>query len=162
MKEKLTREMVVSSIIRLINEHREGCVGEDAQLGRIHIGCSTVSWMYDWLKEEYDWAGMKIPTEAEIKSLRQGDTVGKLAEIAMRHCNADAEREVEDPHEGKLTKTVEISMASPKDGIGAHRDPVAMTREEFLKACGEFYDNRGTHCDDFEVMQVKISAEGAK
>lgn len=154
--------MVVSSIIRLINEHREGCVGEDTQLGRIHIGCSTVSWMYDWLKDEYDWAGMKIPPEDEIKSLRQGDTVGKLAEIAMRHCNADAEREVEDPHEGKLTKTVEISMASPEDGIGAHRDPVAMTREEFLKACGEFYDNCGTHCDDFEVMQVKISAEGAK
>ena len=162
MKEKLTREMVVRSIIGLINEHREGCVSEDAQLGRIHIGCSTVSWMYDWLKEEYDWAGMKMPTEDEIKSLRQKDTVGKLADIAMRHCNVDAEREVGDPHEGKVTKTVEISMASPKDGIGAHRNPVDMTREEFLEACGEFYDNRGTHCDDFEVMQVKISAEGAR
>ena len=162
MKERITREMVVSSIIRLINEHREGCVGEDAQLGRIHIGCSTVSWMYDWLKEEYDWAEMKMPTEDEIRSLRKGDTVGKLADIAMRHCNADAEREVDDPHDGKLTKTVEISMASPDDGIGSHCDPVAMTREEFLKVCGEFYDNRGTHCGDFEVMQVRISAEGAK
>ena len=162
MKEKLTREMVVRSIIRLINEHREGCVGEDAQLGRIHIGCSTVSWMYDWLKEEYDWAGMTMPSDDEIKALWQGDTVGKLADIAMSHCNADAEHEVEDPHEGKSTKTVEISMSSPKDGIGAHSDPVAMTREEFLKACGEFYDNRGTHCDDFEVMQVRISAEGVK
>ena len=162
MKEKITREMVVRSIIGLINEHREGCVSEDSQLGRIHIGRSTVSWMYDWLKEEYEWAGMTMPSDDEIKALRQGDTVGKLADIAMSHCKADAEREIEDPHEGKLTKTVEISMASPEDGIGAHRDPVAMTRDEFLKACGEFYDNRGTHCDDFEVMQVKISAEGAK
>ena len=162
MKEKLTREMVVRSIIGLINEHREGCVSEDAKLGRIHIGCSTVSWMYDWLKEEYDWAEMKMPTEDEILALRQEDTIGKLADIAMSHCKADAEREVEDPHEGKSTKTVEISMASPDDGIGSHRDPVAMTREEFLEACGEFYDNRGTHCDDFEVMQVRISAEGAK
>ena len=47
MKEKITREMVVRSIIGLINEHREGCVSEDSQLGRIHIGRSTVSWMYD-------------------------------------------------------------------------------------------------------------------
>ena len=65
-------------------------------------------------------------------------------------------------HRGKATKIVEISMASPDDGIGSHRDAVAMTRKEFLKACGEFYDNRGTHCDDFEVMQVKISVEGAR
>ena len=162
MKEKLTREMVVRSIIGLINEHREGCVSEDAQLGRIHITYSTVSWMYGWLKAEYDWAGMKMPTEDEIQALHQGDTIGKLADIAMRHCRANAEREVEDPHEGKLTKTVEISMASPDDGIASHRDPAAMTREEFLKACGEFYDNRGTHCDDFEVMQAKISVEGSR
>lgn len=162
MKEKITREMVVKSIIGLINEHRKECVSEDAQLGRIHIGYNTISWMYDWLKEEYSWAGMTMPSDDEIKALLQGDTIGKLADLAMQHCNAEAEREIEDPHAGKATKTVEISMASHDDGIGSYRDAVAMTREEFLKACGEFYDNRGTHCNDFEMMRVKISVEDAK
>ena len=162
MKEKITREMVVKSIIGLINEHREECVSEDAQLGRIHIGYNTISWMYDWLKEEYGWAGMTMPSDDEIKALLQGDTIGKLADIAMQHCNAEAEHEIEGPHSGKPTKIVEISMASPDDGVGSCRDAVAMTREEFLKACGEFYDNRGTHCNDYELMQVKISVEGAK
>ena len=162
MKVKITREMVVKSIIGLINVHREECVSEDAQLGRIHIGYNTISWMYDWLKAEYSWAEMTMPSDDEIKALLQGDTVGKLADIAMQHCNAEAEREIEDPHAGKATKIVEISMACPADGLESHRDAVAMTREEFLKACGEFYDNRGTHCNDFEVMQVKVSVEDAK
>ena len=162
MKEKITREMVVKSIIGLINEHREECVSEDARLGRIHIGYNTISWMYDWLKEEYSWAGMEMPSDDEIKALRQGDTVGKLADIAMQHCNAEAEHEIEDPHAGKATKIVEISMTSPDYIVRSYRDAVAMTREEFLEACGDFYDNRGTHCNDFEMLQVKISVEGAK
>ena len=162
MKEKITREMVVKSIIGRINEHREECVSEDARLGRIHIGYNTISWMYGWLKEEYGWAGMTMPSDDEIKALLQGDTIGKLADIAMQHCNAEAEHEIEDPHAGKATKIVEILMASPDDGVGSSRDAVAMTREEFLEACGEFYDNRGTHCNDFEMMQVKISMEGTK
>lgn len=156
-KEKLTRAMVVDSIIKLINEHREECVSENAQLGRIHLGLNTVSWMYDWLKEEYGWAGMTMPTEEEIKALLQGDTIGKLADIAMQHCNADAEHEVEDPHEGKVLKTVEIAMSNPSDRVCSRSDPEEMTREEFLEACGEFYDNRGTHCDDYEVLQVKVN-----
>lgn len=162
MKEKITREMVVKSIIGLINVHREECVSEDAQLGRIHIGYNTISWMYDWLKEEYSWAGMTMPSDDEIKALLQGDTIGKLADLAMQHCNAKAEHEIEDPHAGKATKPVEISMASPGEGIESRRDAVAMTREEFLKVCEEFYDNRGTHCNDYELLQVKISVEDAK
>ena len=157
MKEKITREMVVRSIIGLINEHREECVSEDAQLGRINIGYNTISWMYDWLKEEYAWAGMTMPSDDEIKALLQGDTIGKLADLAMKHCNAEAEHEIEDPHAGKVTKTVEIAMSNPSDRVCSHSDPEEMTREEFLKACGEFYDNCGTHCDDYEVLQVKIN-----
>lgn len=157
MKEKITREMVVRSIIGRINEHREECVSEDAQLGRIHIGYNTISWMYDWLKEEYGWAGMTMPSDDEIKALLQGDTIGKLADLAMQHCNAEAEHEIDDPHAGKVTKTVEIAMSNPSESMCSYRDPEEMTRDAFLKACGEFYDNRGTHCDDYEVLQVRIN-----
>lgn len=61
-----------------------------------------------------------------------------------------------------VTKTVTLVWANPESGDTARLAPKEMTREEFLQECGEFYDNRGTHCDDFEVMQARISVEGAK
>ena len=32
-----------------------------------------------------------------------------------------------------------------------------MTKAEFMKQCEEFWDNRGTHCDDFEIMSIRLA-----
>ena len=162
MKKKVTREEVLSSIIKLINEHREDVVEEDASLGRLHIGVQTLMWMYDWLCEEYSKVNMERPLEEELKTLVQGDTLGKLADIAMAHIRGDGEYEVEEEPDSP-DETVWNVFIQQKDkenspeGVNALRGPEEMTKAEFMKQCEKFWDNRGTHCDDFEVMYIRLT-----
>lgn len=162
MKQKVTKDKVLESIIKLINEYREDCVEPDASLGRLHIGPTMLNWMFDWLHAEYKDAKMTVPTEDEIAKLVQGDTIETLADIAMKHVEEGAEYDdgEPDPHaEGAVMKTVAFHFTEEKSENGtvsSSREPKEMTREEFLKVCGEFYDNRGTHIDDFPLMVVKI------
>ena len=156
MTEKITRDKIVKAIIRRINEYREDLVTEDARLGVIGAGPGMVSWVYDWLREEYDWAGMTMPDADEIKRLLKGDTVGRLADIAMAHCRKDAEREVKDQNGGAETKNVEVYMCNESENVGSLMRPKEMTRDEFLAVCGKFYDNRGTHFNDFERLSVRM------
>ena len=159
MKHKVTREEILKSIIRLINEYREDSVEESARLGNLHIGIQTLTWMYDWLCEDYAKINMQRPSEEELKTLVKGDTIGKLADIAMSHIKGDGEYEVaEEKEKEPTTKKVFIYTSNPstQDGVAAMFGPDPMRRDEFLKKCGEFYDSRGTHCNDFEVMEVRI------
>lgn len=162
MRQKVTKDKVLASIIRLINEYREDCVEPYASLGRLHIGPRTLNWMFSWLRAEYDDAKMTAPTEDEISKLVQGDTIETLADIAMKHVEEGAEHDdgEPDPHaEGAVTKTVAFHFTeeeSENGTVNSSMEPKEMTREEFLKVCGEFYDNRGTHIDDFPLMAVKI------
>lgn len=162
MKQKVTREKVLKSIISLIVEHRSECVEEDAQLGRLHIGLQTVEWMYDWLAEEYKDAKMTKPSKDELKELLQGDTIGKLADIAMKHVEDGAEYddgEEDQENSGNVRKTVSFVFQNQDKGggcVSSISEPSAMTRDEFIKKCGEFYDARGTHVNDFELMFVKV------
>lgn len=161
MKKKVTREEVLESIIKLIKEHREEMVEEDARLGDLHLGFSTISWMFDWLKEEYSKVSMEMPLEEEMRSLLKGDTVGKLADIAMFHIKGDGEYEDEsaEPKDEATTKTVALTFLNPKDDCSttSHYAPQKMTKAQFLESCAEFFDARGTHCNDFELMQVRIN-----
>lgn len=162
MKQKVTRDKVLNSIIKLIDEYRSDCVEEDASLGRLHIGLQTVEWMYDWLAEEYSGAKMTRPSKEELKELLNGDTIGKLADLAMKHVEEGAEYDDGEPDpkaEGTTMKTVAFHFTeeqSEGETVGSNMPPKEMTREEFLKVCGEFYDNRGTHINDFPLMYVKI------
>ena len=162
MKKKVTREEVLYSIIKLINEHREDVVEEDASLGRLHIGVQTLMWMYDWLCEEYSKVNMERPLEEELRSLVQGDTLGKLADIAMAHIKGDGEYEVEEKPDSPDEKVWnvwirQIDKANSSEGVNALRGPEKMTKEEFMKQCEEFWDNRGTHCDDYEIMSIRLT-----
>ena len=161
MKKKVTREEVLKSIIKLINEHREDVVEEEASLGRLHIGVQTLMWMYDWLCEEYSHVHMERPLEEELRTLVLGDTLGKLADIAMSHIKGDGEYEDEsaEPKDEATTKTVALAFLNPKDDCSpaAQYAPQKMTKAQFLEACAEFFDARGTHLNDFELMQVRIN-----
>ena len=161
MTKKVTRDKVLASIIKLINEYREDAVEEDASLGRLHIGVQTLMWMYGWLCEEYSKVNMERPSEEEIRELVQGDTIGKLADIAMSHIKGDGEYEVEEepasPDEKVWNVAIhQVAKENSSDGVNALRGPEKMTKSEFMKLCEEFWDNRGTHCDDFEVMSIRL------
>lgn len=149
MKKKVTREEVLSSIIKLFNEHREDVVEEDTSLGRLHIGVQTLMWMYDWLCEEYSKVNMERPLEEELRTLVQGDTLGKLADIAMAHIKGNGEYEVEDEKSNSTNDKVfdvsihHIEKLNSPDGVDAFRGPEKMTKSEFLRICEEFWNNRG-------------------
>lgn len=163
MKKRVTREEVLASIIKLINEYREDIVEEEASLGCLHIGVKTLMWMYDWLCEEYSKVNMERPLEEEIRTLVQGDTIGKLADIAMSHIKGDGEFEVEenecDPKDEKVWNVFiqQIEKENSSEGVNALRGPEKMTKSEFLKLCEEFWDNRGTHYNDYEVMKIRLT-----
>lgn len=155
MKIKVTRKDVLASVIKLINEYREDSVEEYAHLGTLRISKQMISWLYDWLCEEYRKVGMTMPSEEELASLVQGDTIGKLADIAMNHIPGDGEYEEDDEKvdSQKSVKMVAIKYSS-RDGVSAESAPQKMDRERFLKMCAEFFDARGTHFNDFEFMSV--------
>lgn len=162
MKQKVTRDKVLNSIIKFIDEYLSDCVDEDASLGRLNIGLQTVEWMYDWLAEEYSGAKMTRPSKEELKELLNGDTIGKLADIAMKHVEEGVEYDDGEPDpksEGTTMKTVAFHFTEEQSEggtVSSDMPPKEMTREEFLKVCSEFYDNRGTHINDFPLMYVKI------
>ena len=156
VKKKVTRDDVLKSIIKLINEYREDAVGEDASLGRLHIGPSMLIWIFDWLKEEYKMVGMTMPEESEVTHLLQRDTIGTLADIAMKHIPEYREYEIEEESKpGEEVKSVSIKMSS--GDCQSFLGPENLTKEEFLKLCGEFFDARGTHVNDYEFMTVRIN-----
>ena len=155
MKSKVTREDVLASVIKLINEYREDSVEEGAHLGTLRISKQMIDWLYDWLCDEYRKVGMTKPSEDELEILVQGDTVGKLADIAMNHIPGDGEYEEDDEKvdSQESVKMVSIKYSS-RDGVSAESAPQKMDRERFLKMCAEFFDARGTHFNDFEFMSV--------
>lgn len=163
MKKKVTRKEVLSSIIKLINEHREDVVEEEASLGRLHIGVQTLMWMYDWLCEEYSHVHMERPLEEELRTLVQGDSLGKLADIAMSHIKGNGEYEVEEEKSNSTNDKVfdvaihQIEKLNSPYGVNALRGPEKMTKSEFLKLCEEFWNNRGTHYNDYEVMEIRLT-----
>lgn len=162
MTKKVTREEVLSSIIKLINEHREEAVEENAWLGRLHIGIGTLTWMYDWLCEEYSKVNMERPSEDEIKQLLKSDTIGKLADIAMAHIKGDGEYEVEEKSDSPDEKVWDVFIQqkdkeNSSEGVNSLRGPEKMTKAEFMKQCEEFWDNRGTYFNDFEVMYIRLT-----
>ena len=164
MKKKVTRDDVLKSIIKLINEYREDCVEEDAYLGKLHIGPSMLVWLFDWLKEEYRMVKMTMPEESELTHLLQRDTIGTLANIAMKHIPGDGEYEVQE--EGKkqddsVRKQVMIQLSSDDIG-GSLFGPKNLTKEEFLKHCGDYFDARGTHINDYEFLSVRINKATTK
>lgn len=166
MKKKVTREEVLSSIIKLINERREDVVEERASLGRLHIGVPTLMWMYDWLCEEYSKVNMERPIEEELRTLVQGDTLGKLADIAMAHIKGDGEYEVEEDTDSSDEKVwnvwiQKIEKANSSEGVNALRGHEKMTKTEFLRLCEEFWDNRGTHYNDYEIMSIRLTEVSA-
>ena len=165
MKKKVTREEVLESIIELLNEYRAESVEEDAQLGRLHIGGQAIMWMYDWLAEEYaNKVKMARPSRDIIKRLfKKYDTIGKLADIAMQHIPGDGTYEVSDKVEtkdtAKVTKQVAIFKETREEsgnGVQSISPIEELTKEEFLVRCAEFYDARGTHIDDYEVMIIRM------
>lgn len=163
MKKKVTREEVLESIIELLNEYRAESVEEDAQLGRLHIGGQAIMWMYDWLAEKYSKVNMTIPSQSEVAHLVMGDTIGKLADIAMKHIPGDGTYEVSDKVEtkdtAKVTKQVAIFKETREEsgnGVQSISPIEELTKEEFLVRCAEFYDARGTHIDDYEVMIIRM------
>lgn len=163
MKKKVTREEVLESIIELLNEYRAESVEEDAQLGRLHIGGQAIMWMYDWLSEKYSKVNMTIPSQSEVAHLVMGDTIGKLADIAMKHIPGDGTYEVSDKEEkkdtAKETKQVAIFKETREEsgnGVQSISPIEELTKEEFLARCAEFYDARGTHIDDYEVMIIRM------
>ena len=162
VKKKVTREDVLKSIISLINEHRENIVEESACLGQLHISIPMLRWLFDWLKEEYSMVGMTIPDEDELSKLLKGDTIGKLADIAINHIQGDGEYEIQSeelgeyPHE-EVKRSVAIRMSS--GACQSYFGPKDLTKEEFLKMCGEFFDARGTHVNDYEFMAVRLNEE---
>ena len=160
MKKKVTRDDVLKSIIKLINEYREDCVEEDAYLGKLHIGPSMLVWLFDWLKEEYRMVKMTMPEESELSQLLKGDTIGKLADIAMNHIPGEGEYEIQREDLGEcpredVKKSVSIKMSSGE--CQSFFGPKNLTKEEFLKMCGEYFDARGSHLDDYEFMSVRIN-----
>ena len=160
MKKKVTRDDVLKSIIKLINEYREDCVEEDAYLGKLHIGPSMLVWLFDWLKEEYRMVEMTMPEECELTHLLQRDTIGTLADIAMKHIPGDGEYDVEESKCDKTggTRKVVAFIKSNKD-IESYHDPELLTKEEFLKKCEDFFEARGTNIEDFEFMSIQINNE---
>ena len=50
-----------------------------------------------------------------------------------------------------------IEKANSSEGVNALRGPEEMTKAEFMKQCEEFWDNRGSHCDDFEIMNIRLT-----
>ena len=160
MKKKVTRDDVLKSIIKLINEYREACVEEDAYLGKLHIGSSMLVWLFDWLKEEYSIVNMTMPEEIELTKLSTGDTIGTLADIAMKHIPEEGVYEIQSEELGDdqtedVKKSVLIKMYSGE--LQSFFGPKNLTKEEFLKMCGEFFDARGSHLDDYEFMAVRIN-----
>ena len=43
------------------------------------------------------------------------------------------------------------------ESISSMSEDHPMTRQEFLNHCAEFYDARGTHLNDFEMMHIRIA-----
>ena len=164
MKKKVTREEVLESIIELLNEYGIEGVEEKTQLGdAISIECLV--WMYDWLAEEYaNKVKMARPSRDIIKRLfKKYDTIGKLADIAMQHIPGDGTYEVSDKVEtkdtAKVTKQVAIFKETREEsgnGVQSISPIEELTKEEFLVRCAEFYDARGTHIDDYEVMTIRL------
>ncbi len=142
MKKEVTRDDVLKSIIKLINEYREDCVEEDAYLGKLHIGPSMLVWLFDWLKEEYRMVKMTMPEECELTHLLQRDTIGTLADIAMKHIPGGGEYDVQEEgrkQDDSVRKQVMIQMSSDDIG-GSLFGPKNLTKEEFLKHCGDYFD----------------------
>ena len=164
MKKKVTREEVLESIIELLNEYGIEGVEEKTQLGDARISIQCVTWMYDWLAEEYAKVKMARPSQEIIKVLLNCDTIGTLADIAMQHISGDGTYEVSDKEEKKDTSKVTKQVAIFKEtrdelgngGIQSVSPIEELTKEEFLARCAEFYDARGTHIDDYEVMTIRM------
>jgi hypothetical protein len=164
MKKKVTREEVLESIIELLNEYGKEGVEEKTQLGDARISINCVMWMYDWLAEKYSKVNMTIPSQSEVAHLVMGDTIGKLADIAMKHISGDGTYEVSGKVETKDTAKVTKQVAIFKetwdemgDGGMQSVSPIEeLTKEEFLARCAEFYDARGSHIDDYEVMTIRM------
>ena len=160
MKKKVTRDDVLKSIIKLINEYREDCVEEGAYLGKLHIGTSMLVWLFDWLKEEYRMVKMTMPEECELTHLLQRDTIGTLADIAMKHIPGGGEYDVEDGRVEKMeSKRKIVAFIKSNKDVESYSNPELLTKEEFLKKCEDFFDARGTNVDDFEFMSIQINNE---
>lgn len=61
----------------------------------------------------------------------------------------------------KSQKIVCLSYSNDH-GDEAVAPPKPMTRQEFLRHCGEFFDARGTHFNDFETLKATINVERSK
>lgn len=162
MERKITKKDVVDEIIKFVIEWRTDDIDEDTTLGEIHGTLNMIDWMFEHLRS-------KFPQLKEFgdekKQLKKGDTMEDLAEIAMKLLPEDATIEVDEndadhePPEEEV-KNVEFYFCS-KDTDGDGRvssmiKPKLMSKKEFLDRCAEFYENRGTHFNDFEQMHVRM------
>lgn len=85
MKKKITREEVLNSIIAIFIDWNHKGIDENSTIEELHMDIQGVRWMYDWLCDEYSKVNMEYPGEEEIRKLNKGDTIGKLADVAMAH-----------------------------------------------------------------------------
>lgn len=158
MKRKVTREYLENEIVRLAIEYRSE-VDRNSTLGELHFGINTVEWIFDWLKEKFP--EINDIERTTIEHLIKGTTLSDLANIAMtllpEGATFDDGTPEEESKKDEPKKAVGVYFCA-EGGVSSQMPDKAMTKKEFLDMCAEYFDNRGSHFNDFSEMHIRIDA----
>ena len=159
MKRKVTRDDLENEIVRLAIEYRSE-VDRNSTLGELHFGINTVEWIFDWMKEKFP--EIKDIERTTIEHLIKGTTLSDLANIAMtllpEGATFDDGVPETDASKEEAKKVVGVYWCE-EGGPTAQAPDKSMTKKEFLDMCAEYFDNRGSHFNDFAEMHIRIDAE---